>query len=469
MIRWLATLALAGLAGTAAAQDGCGALRDPGAVAAAAGGPEARAAVQAGLRGRVRRGRPRPQRRGDRAGDALLSRPALRPGAARGRHRSGRRHPRPRARIRGALARGRRLDRAHRRSGAARGGDRRLQPRRPAPRRPAADFRAGAGRNQRSRRLRGARDGGAGGRPGRPRAVAGGPRGAASTPIPTWRRSASRRKRRRPGSRWSASAPPIRPAGRRRWWRKCSGSGDIAAAVPGALATLASPQFARWLEASQAVRLGRLLGTVPAVVRLLQDYLAEAGPVTVAEVPGCEPPDAAAMPTWFALDPADLEKLAARATLQAALAPVAAERFADRDALVGAVNGVLGLSLPDCGARRVEATVARHEDDATVYALDPEGLQHLALVPDLADVLPAAPAAGGGRERQPRGAGGRYRGGDPRVGPARRRGRRQPGGRRGGRRRRGRQPLAGHAGAGHPRRGARSRRARSSPSPRARF
>ena len=66
--------------------------------------------------------------------------------------------------------------------------------------------------------------------------------------------------------------------------------GDIAAAVPDALPTLASPQFARWLEASQAVRLGRLLGTVPAVVRLLQDYLAEAGPVTIAEVPGCEPP-----------------------------------------------------------------------------------------------------------------------------------------------------------------------------------
>lgn len=162
----------------------------------------------------------------------------------------------------------------------------------------------------------------------------------------------------------------------------------LAAAIPDALPTLASPDFARWLEASQAVRMGRLLGTVPAVVRLLADYRAEVGPAPAIDLADCgAAPEA--VPTWFAFEPADLERLAARASLAAALAPLAEQRFADRDGLLAAVNGVLGVGAPDCAARRVAAAVARHETAATVFALDPAGLQQLALAPDLGDVLPA--------------------------------------------------------------------------------
>ncbi len=165
--------------------------------------------------------------------------------------------------------------------------------------------------------------------------------------------------------------------------------GQLSAAAPDALADLASPAFADWLAKDRVVRLGRLLGSVPAVLRLLADYRSEAPPPAVAEVPGCPAPDDSAVPTYFALSAADLERLAARSALHTALAPVAAERFADRTGLVDAVDAVLGVSLPDCGARRVEATLTRHEAEATVYDLDPDGLQQLALDPDLGDVLPA--------------------------------------------------------------------------------
>ena len=385
MIRWLATLALVGLAGAAAAQEGCDALSDPGAVAAAAGGPEARAAVQAGLR--VAFGEDARDLSDGVIGPVTLSflgqLCAQVPLAAGTDPVAGT------------------LDLAREYAALSREADdwtARIAD-------PALLAAATATFNRDVLRLAGPPQTSA-------QALAGTSDPADCAALATAELPADPAGLVRLQAGLAAlldADPNLTPLGdapetRAALAQACAAYpaggtaalvaevqrlGDIAAAVPDALPTLASAQFARWLEASQAVRLGRLLGTVPAVVRLLQDYLAEAGPVTIAEVPGCEPPDAAAIPTWFALDPADLEKLAARATLNAALAPIAAERFADRDALVAAVNGVLGLSLPDCGARRVQATVARHEEEATVYALDAEALQHLALVPDLADVLPA--------------------------------------------------------------------------------
>ena len=242
-------------------------------------------------------------------------------------------------------------------------------------------------------------------RPGRPRRVQAG-LAALIAADPTWRRSARRRKRRRPGSRWSASARSTRRwRARRRWSAAVQRLGRIEAAVPGALATLGSPSSPRWLAASRRSGSSRLLGTVPAVVRLLPDYFAEAGRDGRRGRRRPRPArSAAATADLFLARPRGHRGLTARAGIRRRSRRWRSERFDDRDALGGGDQcGVLGRQparLRRAAGRGGGGAARRRRARST--ALDAEGLKRLALRPR-ARGRPACPgAAAGPRERQPR-------------------------------------------------------------------
>ena len=404
MIRWLATLALVGRSParppprTAAPPSATPApSRRPPAARTDAGGGAGRPA------GRLRRGRPRPQRRGDRAGHALVPGAALRAGAAGRRHRPGRRRPLDLAREYAALAAGRRV-RWTARIAAPRfsrtPGDRlrfnRDVLRLAGPPETAAQACAGAGGPRDCAALATADL--ADRRAAGPRALAGGPR------APSRRRSGSRRRCRRrtrgPGARAAlaqvcAAYPAGGPAA---LVAEVQRLGEIAAAAPGAAR---DPRLAgvRGAGSGRARRCGSAgcSARVPAVVRLLAEYYPRRRPPRRRwpNVPGCTPRRQATMPDLFALDPADLEKLAARAALQRGAG--AGRRRALRATATSwsrRSTACSGVSRADCGAAPGpgDGGAPRGQSDR----LQPRcrGAEAPGAGPDLADVLPAlAPLA----------------------------------------------------------------------------
>ncbi|WP_111429161.1 hypothetical protein [Rhodobacteraceae bacterium DSL-40] len=172
--------------------------------------------------------------------------------------------------------------------------------------------------------------------------------------------------------------------------------GALETAVPNAVGLLGAPGFALWLGEDRVARLGRLVATAPAVVRLLGEFNGSATPPSAEGLPPvCAAPSDEERPTYYALTARDMEALAARSGIQAALAPVTAERFRSRTELAAAVGTALGLDPKECTARLVETIIDRNEAASLVYDLDPEALKRLALRPELAGTLAAVSGLGG--------------------------------------------------------------------------
>jgi len=185
--------------------------------------------------------------------------------------------------------------------------------------------------------------------------------------------------------------------------------GEILAARPDAVAVLGAPDFHEWLRTGSqsgawpGSPAARLLGSGPAVVRLLEDHARDRGesaspPTPPDDAPPPESPSACApsaggFAQYYALDNASITAIKARSDVRAALAPLADKPFADqpRDmaGLASAVGEALGAAPESCAAERIMASLQAESARSQAFGVDVATVAMLGAASALAPLLPA--------------------------------------------------------------------------------
>jgi hypothetical protein len=156
---------------------------------------------------------------------------------------------------------------------------------------------------------------------------------------------------------------------------------------PGALATLLSPAFAAWLAEDANDRLRRLVGTVPAVVRLLEDFATALPDPTPEPVASDLPPSCLPDPTavrYWSFDAPEAALMTASQDVRPAFEALVELRDTDRQ-LVGDIEGALGGGLTACLRDRIAGIVTAPDSPARIYQLDARGVESLAFVAEFQD------------------------------------------------------------------------------------
>ena len=171
--------------------------------------------------------------------------------------------------------------------------------------------------------------------------------------------------------------------------RRHGPAGAVVAAVP-TPRILGDPDFARWLAERQVVRVTRLLGTVPAVVALLEEYRASAPRRRCADpvADGC-PAAADDMPTYYGLDPPT-----SRRSPRARGSRRRWRRSRPSGSRTGATWSTRSTRCSawarrTAGRSLVDAAVTRHAPERGLQPRRRSKLQDLALRPQLGELMPA--------------------------------------------------------------------------------
>lgn len=163
----------------------------------------------------------------------------------------------------------------------------------------------------------------------------------------------------------------------------------LEALYPGAIAVLASPEFAQWLLADAPFRLPRLMGTPATITRLLHDYQpppALIAPLALAEI--AQPPAACQLDgdtlRYWSFGAAEIARLTmandARAALEALVGPAPGP-----EAMLATIKQALGSDLSTCLEARLAQIVNAEDSAARQYWLDESAAQQLDLIDDLGD------------------------------------------------------------------------------------
>ena len=177
----------------------------------------------------------------------------------------------------------------------------------------------------------------------------------------------------------------------------------------GALATLADPDFAAWLIAGAAesptdapeARLRRLAGTVPAVLRLLDDHAGETGAPLPPEdqtlaVPSPAqtdlPPPQSCAPnpgalTYTSFTEADATRLTQARQVRPPLQGIS-DTFDSEAALLDAIFAALGPDLSACVRDSIARITGGPQSPARVFRLDAQGVESLAFAAEIAAAQP---------------------------------------------------------------------------------
>lgn len=158
--------------------------------------------------------------------------------------------------------------------------------------------------------------------------------------------------------------------------------GVIQAGNPAAFQVLADKDFAAWLQLDVDARLPRLMGTTPAVLRLLSDY--QAGrpapalrPAINVTLPACALPPVPSGPGYWSISPpqiAALQPAVDTSGLQEATQKLSAPSPAG---LSAAIVSTLGVGAESCTAEVIGAVITAYKESSVRYSLDPDGLTNL--------------------------------------------------------------------------------------------
>lgn len=175
--------------------------------------------------------------------------------------------------------------------------------------------------------------------------------------------------------------------------------GRIEAALPGALADLASEDFARRMAENSASYHLRLTGTEAAVIKLIEDFRADMRgggdptqdpvPETVAISP-CELDRSESAITYYTLTQEDVDKLAQPVDLAKLLKDFreANPEFDSAEALWQGLEDSLQASLDPCLLDMLQQIVMASPELAHEFYLDPDRAQNLILKTTVQPVLP---------------------------------------------------------------------------------
>ncbi|MBW4706645.1 hypothetical protein KX928_02485 [Roseobacter sp. YSTF-M11] len=172
--------------------------------------------------------------------------------------------------------------------------------------------------------------------------------------------------------------------------------GQMDLAMAGATDTLMSDAFGVWLTQSPGDRLPRLLGSVPAVLALLQDY--EDGKATAPIV--IDTPEPAPLPAscsartvdsathYFAFSQDNLDALTENVDVQAAFEAVKEMQFTTAQQLWAALQANLQGVLDQCTLDQIKELVVGPEFLPRAFLIDEEATKSLSFIEDLQDVMP---------------------------------------------------------------------------------
>lgn len=175
--------------------------------------------------------------------------------------------------------------------------------------------------------------------------------------------------------------------------------GRIETALPGALADLASEDFARRVAENSASYHLRLTGTDAAVVKLIEEFradrlgvaygAADPAPASVAISP-CELDRSESAITYYSLSQEDVDRLGRPVELAGLLKDFreANPEFDSAEALWQALRDSLEPSLDPCLLDMVRQIVVAAPELAHEFYLDQDRAQNLILNPDVQPVLP---------------------------------------------------------------------------------
>ncbi|MFK7762663.1 MAG: hypothetical protein AB8B62_05340 [Roseobacter sp.] len=161
----------------------------------------------------------------------------------------------------------------------------------------------------------------------------------------------------------------------------------------GAIQVLQSADFMRWMSQDPVNRLRRLVGTMPAVLALLDEYNTQS-----PNIPGatnysggpCTPPRLDRTLTFYALDQADVESLDFLVSLTPKLDAFRAEQtsFDSPQALWRALEPVLAEDLDACIIAEIEALVKGPDRLPLAFLLRPSATDALMARKELEAALP---------------------------------------------------------------------------------
>jgi hypothetical protein len=163
--------------------------------------------------------------------------------------------------------------------------------------------------------------------------------------------------------------------------------GTIEAARPGAIAALISPEFARWLAEDARPRLRRLVGSTPAVQRVIEDFMAVQPAPSPTPVVMDRPASCAVDPRalrYWAFGEGEAALLAGARDISPELRALAELRDTDTE-LMQDILGVLGGEASACLYDQIEALLLRSDSPARVYRLNETGVAGLAFVAEFRD------------------------------------------------------------------------------------
>lgn len=174
--------------------------------------------------------------------------------------------------------------------------------------------------------------------------------------------------------------------------------GRIETALPGALADLASEEFARRVAQNSASYHLRLVGTDAAVVKLIEEFRADrlggateaAEPAPAVAISPCELDRSEDAITYYSLSQDEVDRLGQPVELAGLLKDFreANPEFDSAEALWQALRNSLEPSLDPCLLDMVRQIVVAAPDLAHEFYLDQDRAQNLILNPDVQPVLP---------------------------------------------------------------------------------
>jgi hypothetical protein len=172
--------------------------------------------------------------------------------------------------------------------------------------------------------------------------------------------------------------------------------GTLERARPGAIAALISPEFARWLAEDAQPRLRRLVGSTPAVQRLIADFrdtqpapAPEPEPMALVRPESCEvnPRDV----RYWAFGPGEATLLAGARDIGPGLRALGDLRATDTE-LMADILGVLGSDTSACLRDQIKALLTAPDSPARKFRLNEAGVEGLAFVAGFGNSQPTVEA-----------------------------------------------------------------------------
>ncbi|AEI95652.1 hypothetical protein [Roseobacter litoralis] len=175
------------------------------------------------------------------------------------------------------------------------------------------------------------------------------------------------------------------------WQQGMERLGQIEARRPGALGILESKDFITWIAAEKTEnRLRRLVGTVDTVIKLIEDYAAQAGVPAPYTGGPCSPQTTEETLTYYALEENDVADLSFLVSLTPILEGFRAEKpgYDSPQALWRDLRPVLAVDLGDCILDEIEKLVTGNEKLPLSFLLRPSVTDKLQGNPAFETALP---------------------------------------------------------------------------------